>query len=536
MKKAAIYARVSTGKQAAGNLSLPDQERQCKVYADAKGFEIAEVFVDAGLSARSDNRPAFQRMINLACTAHRPFDVILIHSQSRFTRNTKDLLVYKEKLEDNGVSLLSITQDLGDGETADVLGTVLGALDEYQSKETAKHVSRSMIENARQGYWNGSQPPFGFKTYAAETRGARIKKKIEIDEHEAEIVRLIFTLYVFGNGASGPLGVKRIAAQLNGQGFSTRTDKPFRLQYIGKILRNAAYIGDCHFNKTDSRRKVDRPQVEWVAFAMPRIIDDACFYATQEKLDRQHPLKTAPRLVRSSVLLTSVATCGDCGAPMRKQSGKYGQYHYYRCSKKSDAGETACKGVSIAMGELDDIVLSALEETVFEPKRLRRMTQALVARASEKNEALGARLNALDGEKRRIKKSVDTLYQHIGDGTMEMDATLTQHLKALQNRHALIKQQIAHLEHQRNLPVELIDRETVDRFSAAAKAALRNQDNREFARAYVQAIVSDVIVSDEEVRIAGPKAALAQQTAAFAAKGELVPSFAHEWRAPREKV
>jgi len=54
------------------------------------------------------------------------------------------------------------------------------------------------------------------------------------------------------------------------------------------------------------------------------------------------------------------------------------------------------------------------------------MTQALVARASEKNKALSARLHDLDGEKRRIKKSVDKLYKHIGDGTMEMEPTLAQ--------------------------------------------------------------------------------------------------------------
>lgn len=185
ISEAAIYARVSTGKQAAGELSLPDQKRQCEKFAEAKGYEIAAEFIDAGVSARTDRRPEFQRMINLACAPHRPFDAILVHSQSRFARNTRDLLVYKEKLEANGVQILSITQDLGEGETADVLRTMVGALDEYQSKETAKHVARSMIENARQGYWNGSAAPFGYRTHAAETRGARVKKKLEIDPQEA---------------------------------------------------------------------------------------------------------------------------------------------------------------------------------------------------------------------------------------------------------------------------------------------------------------------------------------------------------------
>ncbi len=534
MKKAAIYLRVSTKKQAAGDLSLPDQKRQCEAYASDKGYEVSEVFREEGKSARTDNRPEFQRMINLACAPHRPFDAIVVHSQSRFARNTKDLLNYTEKLERNGVVLLSITQDLGEGETADVLRTVVGALDEYQSKETAKHVTRSMIENANQGYWNGAKPPYGYKTYAAETRGARIKKKLEIDEHEAEIVRMIFHLYVFGIADSGPMGVKKITTHLNEHGYRNRQRNPFRLQYVSEVLRNTAYIGEHFYNRRDSRRGVNRPKSEWILVRTPCIVDDAIFYSVQEKLDRQHPLKTAPRLVKSDILLTSVAKCGACGAAMRKQSGKHGQYHYYRCSKKCDSGKTACKGVSIPMAELDDIVVTALEDTVLKPKRLRKMTEALVARASEKNEALSARRKKLDGEKRKTIKSLNGLYECIAQGTVELDATLQQHLKCLQAHAETLKRQLAHIDEERSLPMDRINDQKVDAFGLAVKTALRNSDNRAFARAYVETIISEVVVTDNEVRIKGPNAALMQQTTAFAARGELVPSFAQEWRARKD--
>lgn len=534
MTKAAIYARVSTGKQAAGELSLPDQKRQCQKFAETRGYEIAAEFIDAGVSARTDKRPEFQRMIKLACAPHRPFDAILVHSQSRFARNTRDLLVYAAKLEANGVQILSITQDLGEGETADVLRTMVGALDEYQSKETAKHVARSMIENARQGYWNGAQAPFGYRTYAAETRGARIKKKIEIDPQEAETVRLIFRLYVFGDGNSGPLGVKQIATTLNARGFRLRNGRPFRVQFIDTVLRNTAYVGEHYFNRNDSRRGKQRPREEWVPFPMPRIVEDSLFYAAQEKLDRQHPLKTPPRIVRSEVLLTAVAKCGECGAPLRKLSGKSRTYHYYRCSKKFESGAAACKGVSIPMGELDEIVLSALEETVLEPKRLRKVTEALVSRASERNEAFAARQKQLDGERRKTKAQVTNLYRLIGAGELTTDPTLTAHIRELQEQVETLNRQIAHLDRERSVPVERIGAEAVEGFGRAVSAALRSPDNRTFARAYVQALISDVTVSDREVRISGPKAALLHQTAMFAAKGELVPSFAQEWRTRRD--
>ena len=65
-----------------------------------------------------------------------------------------------------------------------------------------------MRESAKQGFWNGSPPPLGYRTYVAEQRGAKNKKKLEIDPAEAELVRLIFKLYSEGDDKSRPLRVK----------------------------------------------------------------------------------------------------------------------------------------------------------------------------------------------------------------------------------------------------------------------------------------------------------------------------------------
>src|SRR5262249_28789692 len=97
---------------------------------------------------------------------------------------------------------------------------VIALFDEYQSKENAKHVIRSMKESARQGFWNGATPPLGYRLIEAEKRGAKIKKKLAVDPVEAETVRL--KLYLLGNGSSGALGVKEIVKWLNGRGYRTR--------------------------------------------------------------------------------------------------------------------------------------------------------------------------------------------------------------------------------------------------------------------------------------------------------------------------
>ncbi|PCH51269.1 MAG: recombinase family protein, partial [Hyphomicrobiales bacterium] len=192
--RAAIYVRVSTGQQAMQDLSIPDQIAQCEAYCNKREWEVVATFTDAGVSASTDNRHDFQAMIAESCSPSKPIDVIIVHSQSRFARNTLDLLHYTKKLEKADVQFVSITQDIGNGDQADVLRTILGAMDEYQSKETSKHVKRSMCENARQGFWNGSQPPLGYRTYIAEKRGKKDKKKLEINPTEAEIVKRVFRL------------------------------------------------------------------------------------------------------------------------------------------------------------------------------------------------------------------------------------------------------------------------------------------------------------------------------------------------------
>ena len=85
--RAALYLRVSTGRQADSDLSIPDQRRQAKGYCTSRGWEIVADYVEPGASATDDRRPEFQRMIDAATVKPSAFDVILVHSFSRFFRD-----------------------------------------------------------------------------------------------------------------------------------------------------------------------------------------------------------------------------------------------------------------------------------------------------------------------------------------------------------------------------------------------------------------------------------------------------------------
>ena len=155
--RAALYMRVSTGRQAEHDLSIPDQRSQLQSWCRGNGHPVVAEYVEAGASAGDDRRPSFQQMIERACDGEHAFDLIVVHSYSRFFREAFEQEFYLRKLAKHAVRVVSITQPVGD-ETEPVhamMRKVIALFDEYQSKENAKHVIRSMKENARQGFWNG---------------------------------------------------------------------------------------------------------------------------------------------------------------------------------------------------------------------------------------------------------------------------------------------------------------------------------------------------------------------------------------------
>jgi DNA invertase Pin-like site-specific DNA recombinase len=106
-QRAALYLRVSTGRQAEHDLSIPDQRRQLEAYCRDKGWRIVAEYVEPGASATDDRRPEFQRMMEAATEKPPAFDVIVVHSFSRFFRDHFELEFYVRRLNKHGVKLVS---------------------------------------------------------------------------------------------------------------------------------------------------------------------------------------------------------------------------------------------------------------------------------------------------------------------------------------------------------------------------------------------------------------------------------------------
>lgn len=404
-KRVAVYARVSTTRQAENDISIPDQLAQARKYCEARGWYAVREFVDPGASARDDKRPQFQALMDATCVDPSPVDVVLVHSISRFFRDLTGYTFWKRKLEKHGVSLVSITQSFGEGSSANFAEAVLAAADQYNSEETAKHTARSMLENARQGFWNGSRPPFGYRTVDAERRGQKIKKRLEVDAKEAEIVRLIFKLSEHGDGTRGSMEIKDIASWLNARGFKNKRGNAFFTSCVHRILTRETYTGVHHYNCTDSRAGRARPKNERVAISVPAIIPSEAFQTVQKRLHQRRPAVTAPRVSNTEVLLTGIARCENCGAPLMVRTGKGGRYRYYACASYRLKGAASCgKPTSIPEGQLDQLVMEALADKLLTPSRLSELLQKAQAhRRSTQSDNLQRR-----AELRKRLKSAET--------------------------------------------------------------------------------------------------------------------------------
>ena len=133
---AVIYARYSSDSQR--EASIEGQLRDCKDYAERNGITIVGTYIDRAYSAKTDDRPEFQRMVK--DSARKIFDAVLVWKLDRFARNRYDAVYYKRQLEKNGVHLVSVMEPISSGPEGIMIESLLIGMAEYYSAELAEKV------------------------------------------------------------------------------------------------------------------------------------------------------------------------------------------------------------------------------------------------------------------------------------------------------------------------------------------------------------------------------------------------------------
>ena len=530
----ALYARVSTTRQAEIDLSIPDQLRQMREWCKGQGLTIAAEYIEPGASATDDRRPEFQRMIADATRAPSPFEAILVHSRSRFFRDLFKFLGYERTLKKSGVKVLSITQQTSDDPAGEMASKLFSLFDEYSSLENAKHTLRAMQENARQGNWNGSHPPYGFRVVETDAIGNRGRKKRRLEIHpvEAEIVRQIYTIYLHGHDGR-PLGMKGIAEHLN-QAATTMRGRLWRAQKVNSVLSDPVYTGCLYFNRRDSKTLRTKPQTEWIAVDVPAIIGADIYERVENKRSACDPKMHAPRALSSRAPLVGLLKCGHCGAGMAQMSGKSGHYRYYKCTKRLNKGNSRCDSRNLPREHTDALVLDALAKRVFTPERVKLMLQELTTRRRAARTVEDARLLQLRKELDRTKKGLDRLYEAVEQGHLPTDDTLRSRAQKLQAQRNETLLEMAKLEDRNRQGLPKIDETKIQAFSKVLEARFKDVKNG-FGKAYLRLLVDEIRLDGNELKIRGSYSQLGE---AFGMLEKMrlgeVPSLIPDWRARQD--
>ena len=342
------YARFSSDNQRTE--SIDAQIRAIHDYCDKNGYNLVKVYKDEAISGTStEDREQFLQMIN--DSKNKNFNYVVVHKFDRFARNRYDHALYEKKLEDNGVKLLSVMEQLNDSPESVILKSVLTGMNEYYSLNLAREVRKGQKENALKCVHNGGIPPLGYDLNDDNT--------YQVNEDEAKSVKLIYKMYLDGRGYA------TIADELNALGFTNKLGQSFKKTSIRDTLLNEKYTGTFIFGKKDKKGKLTGKELR-VENGIPAIISKEIFEQVQFKIkNRQHRKTNGRSTAKSTYLLTGLCICGECGGTF---SGGYRSVdrvsrnvHYgYLCRQRKDKVNN-CKNKAIKKEELETMVINAVK-------------------------------------------------------------------------------------------------------------------------------------------------------------------------------
>ena len=369
--RVALYARFSSHNQ--NTMSINAQIRAMKKYCkdkinnyNDKSYTIVETYIDEAKSATTDNRPAFQQMIE--DSKKHIFDIILVHKLDRFSRNRYDSAIYKRELKRNGVKVFSVLENLDDSPEAVMLESVLEGMSEYYSVNLKREVLKGMYESAALCKFLGGTVLLGYDVNS--------EKKYVINEYEQEIVKTIFNLYDLG------YSYKYLINHLNNMGFKTKRNNPFGKNSLRDILINRRYVGEYTFclkssknveNKRNNHSIRDESEVIRIPGGMPQIIDLEQFDRVQKRMEENRN-KAGKYNTNEYYLLSGLVRC-SCGKIMSGNTRHCGRnkskYSTYRCPNHGNG----CSNKEVNIKYLNDFVLTQLKKTIFTKRKMKAMVE-----------------------------------------------------------------------------------------------------------------------------------------------------------------
>jgi len=376
-----IYARYSSDAQR--EESIEGQIRECTEFAKRNGITILNTYIDRALSAKTDNRPEFQRIIK--DSARHLFDVVIVWKLDRFARNRYDSAHYKAILRKNGVKVVSATEPISEDSTGILLESLLEGYAEFYSAELAEKVKRGHTENALKAKYNGGGMPLGYVKGEGQT--------YELDPKLAPLVLDCFTRYSEGKT------IRSIVDWLNSSGVKGKRGSPVSINNVTAMLKNRRYIGEYIYSDIV------------IPNAIPAIVPVDLFDRVQQRMEKN---KRAParHKAEDDYLLTTKLFCGLCGAFMVGECGRSrtgAVHHYYKCvSNKKRRG---CKKKAVKKNWIEAIIIRETMALLQDDDFIAKVAKTAYALQQKENYGLPHLRQQLSEVEQGIKNMVDAIQQ-----------------------------------------------------------------------------------------------------------------------------
>ena len=398
--RTALYIRLSVEFNGKRGDSLETQRQIMEAYAAlCPDLEIVEVYTDNGITGRTFEREAFQRM--LADVDAGKINCIMVKDLSRLGRNTIDTGYYIEKYFPLHRVRFIAVNDQFDSEDSENSGNHLivplkNMINEAYAADISKKVRAQQNQAMRDGEFVGARPPYGYRKDPDNCH------RLLVNEDTAPIVRQIFQWTVDG------VALNVIVKRLNEQGVMTPgyylasigliTSKKlmgsgkWQTWTVGKILADEVYTGDMVQGKHTNvgHKQVVTKPVDWIVVRNTHepLVSREVFAKAQAVREQMASKYTRTMKVPyNENILRGRVFCAHCGKNLHRQRS-HGRY-FYRCISNDRMGEGSCTGGIIHLPEPDlfDAILTIIrqkaEVVMGEALRLKRCDNKIATQKAQ---------------------------------------------------------------------------------------------------------------------------------------------------------
>lgn len=364
-------------------------------------------YIDDGYSGKNiTGRPHFQEMMEEIKSGVR-VDYVLVFKLSRFGRNAADALSSLQLMQDYGTNLVCVKDGINsEVQMGKMMITFMSAFAEMERENILVQTMYGREQKAREGKWNGGQAPYGYKLVKDE----KGKGHLEIDEDEAEIVRIIFHEYT-KNGKY----------------------EHFIPMFLKNVLRNPVYIGKIAYGRrrmtpVNGKRNeycmIKQSDYDVYYGEHETIIDEATWNAAQERMAEESRPFSEAKTGEHVHLLTGMLICPVCGRKMianvshgkRKKDGTVGKSTYaYACKYSKKQFGPSCTFTRQFKQEYIDrevieVIAHAAYSDVFEERVRDELDAAVDIEKLEADvERIGKALDNNKAARRMLSRKLDSL-------------------------------------------------------------------------------------------------------------------------------